>query len=91
MTVMSCVEPVTTPYDQWGKRTYLRVCRKLKIAPITSVLRDLTTDRIDLMHRGLTEGQIIAVTTSLLVQNTNYWVFLSYNSGLLLHEHISSI
>ena len=31
------LEPTKTPFDQYGRRTYKRTCRKLGVTPISTV------------------------------------------------------
>jgi len=68
------VEKTTTPADPLhaGRRTYGRVCRKLRINPIGVVRRGLLSNSLVVTQRGLSDRDTLAICNALLVGSSSH-------------------
>ena len=56
------------PYDESGKRTYERACKKVGVTPASNCLRNLEVSQsLDLQYYGLGPKSIIPVAMALMV------------------------
>nr|KAG5713999.1 hypothetical protein BaRGS_020327 [Batillaria attramentaria] len=68
-TVLDTTE-VVPPYDETGKRTYERACRKVGVTPAAHCLRNLEDSQaLDLQYYGLGPRSVIPVAMALMVNN----------------------
>ena len=79
ITLLIFLEIFTTPEDtiHSGRRTYFRVCRKLRINPLNIISRGLLSGAIIIKQRGLNVHNILAMCNGLLV-----------NDGALIHHDV---
>ncbi|OWF44753.1 leucine-rich repeat-containing protein 74A-like isoform X2 [Mizuhopecten yessoensis] len=60
----------SVPYDDTGKRTYERACKKYGVTPSSLFLRNLAEKDIDLTNYGLGPKGVMAVSVALVVNST---------------------
>ncbi|XP_076441392.1 uncharacterized protein LOC143280576 [Babylonia areolata] len=59
------------PYDESGKRTYERACKKVGVTPASNCLRNLEMSaNLDLQYYGLGPKAIIPVAMALMINNS---------------------
>ncbi|XP_069127637.1 leucine-rich repeat-containing protein 74A-like isoform X2 [Argopecten irradians] len=68
-TVLDLKVP-TVPYDETGKRTYERACKKYGVIPSSLFLRKLTEKDVDLTNYGLGPKGVMAVSVALVVNSS---------------------
>lgn len=68
-TVLDTNESIP-PYDETGKRTYERACRKVGVTPVSNCLRNLEySQALDLQYYGLGPRSVIPVAMALMINN----------------------
>ncbi|XP_060077217.1 leucine-rich repeat-containing protein 74A-like [Ylistrum balloti] len=68
-TVLDLKVP-SVPYDDTGKRTYERACKKYGVIPSSLFLRKLSEKDIDLTNYGLGPKGVMAVSVALVVNSS---------------------
>lgn len=59
------------PYDDTGRRTYEKICKKLGVVPSSKILKKLAeSPNIDIKRYGLGPKGTMAVSVALVVSNS---------------------
>jgi len=73
----------TLPYDETGKRTYERACKKLGVVPSSTCMKKLANvTTLDMKNYGLGPKGTMAVAIAMVVRKSSYvhtCIFISLN------------